>query len=570
MNKIDVDFNADRIIHAISKIGYSAPSAIEDILDNSVTAKATDIRVEFFKKEDYALSKKNNIDYIAIYDDGIGMSKEAAINALTLGGGGDYDSDSLSKYGFGLKSAGFSLGTKITIISKQNGKILEKAYSLDKEIYKEHGGDFFIMEEDHEEGDIEKFKEFIGEKSSGTLVLIKGCEKVVHHSIRSIINKLQYELGVIYFNFLKRNGLSINISVNEGENVRIAPFDMFFSDLSLEKGFDFDEYDCLTPLTVFNKDFSLKGYPDIEPVKMKVTIFPQDQMKRDIKFTPEQRRQVDSYKISRANRGFFVYRNERLIRWGDDLGTDVGRNDLGIRIELKLRTEHDDILNVDVSKQRMLLPEDVVEELSILLRVPLSNSRDAFRKCREVFTKDDKGESYEEGDQFNNANIDLVEEDPDQVEQTKPEETKKRTKKLKDQTKKELEEAGEESPGTGDIDSSDIVELPVFRKVRYSDKIKQGLVWNAGFDSKEDSTFVRINKNHSLYDTVLLPLSDSSNMKQVIEAILFNLSAAEVLTIQGLHDVDQEVIEKVILKFKKVFSYNLDNWCDRNQDLFEE
>jgi len=109
-------------------------------------------------------------------------------------------------------------------------------------------------------------------------------------------------------------------------------------------------------------------------------------------------------------------------------------------------------------------------------------------------------------------------------------------------------------------------EIPLFEKVRYSDKVGLTL-WEMGEDSLE-GTFVRINTNHNFYRSVLAKLSEDSAERQAIEGLLWCAAVGEALTIQNTQNIDVSHIEQVILRFKKVLSGNLDSWCGKNQDLF--
>ena len=122
-NKIVVKMNASRVIDAIARIGYSSHSAIMDIVDNSISAGATKILIEIDRDIEKTIVMKNNIITYRIVDNGKGMGDEQIINALKLGSDANYDDNSLSKYGMGLKSAGFSLGHKLEILSKKNNTL---------------------------------------------------------------------------------------------------------------------------------------------------------------------------------------------------------------------------------------------------------------------------------------------------------------------------------------------------------------------------------------------------------------------------------------------------------------
>ena len=69
MRPIPLDINAGNFIDSYRSIGYSMETAIADIIDNSIAANATEIRINMVW-EDYEKSRP----YVEIIDNGIGMS----------------------------------------------------------------------------------------------------------------------------------------------------------------------------------------------------------------------------------------------------------------------------------------------------------------------------------------------------------------------------------------------------------------------------------------------------------------------------------------------------------------
>ena len=60
MKKIPININASRVLDAISKIGYSASTAIMDLIDNAVTADANNISIYIERIDGTTLADKNN------------------------------------------------------------------------------------------------------------------------------------------------------------------------------------------------------------------------------------------------------------------------------------------------------------------------------------------------------------------------------------------------------------------------------------------------------------------------------------------------------------------------------
>ncbi|MBT6492796.1 MAG: ATP-binding protein, partial [Deltaproteobacteria bacterium] len=78
------------------------------IADNSIAAKATHIHIHLDVSPAKEFHQKNSVERYVIADNGNGMDETQVTNALKLGSAAGYPDQSLSKYGLGLKSAGFS------------------------------------------------------------------------------------------------------------------------------------------------------------------------------------------------------------------------------------------------------------------------------------------------------------------------------------------------------------------------------------------------------------------------------------------------------------------------------
>jgi len=102
------------LVESLRDFGYTLPTALADLLDNSLTAEAKEIQIQI---------EAAGIDspHIAVIDNGRGMTPEELKNAMRLGtygpiaarGEGD-----LGRFGLGLKTASLSQGRCVTVITK--------------------------------------------------------------------------------------------------------------------------------------------------------------------------------------------------------------------------------------------------------------------------------------------------------------------------------------------------------------------------------------------------------------------------------------------------------------------
>jgi signal transduction histidine kinase len=106
------------IIDALRNTGYSFEAAVSDIIDNSIDAKATQIKVIFpINKENISLS---------IIDNGVGMSKEELSEAMKFGSvknGLSRNETALGKFSLGLKTASLSQCSILTVLTKKNNSM---------------------------------------------------------------------------------------------------------------------------------------------------------------------------------------------------------------------------------------------------------------------------------------------------------------------------------------------------------------------------------------------------------------------------------------------------------------
>lgn len=560
---IVVEMNAARVCEAVSKIGYSPSSALMDIIDNAITADATRVTVALEIEETARINEKNNCVRYTIADNGKGMSNEAVLNALKLGSDAHYGKNSLSKYGMGLKSAGLSLGKRIRVASRVDS-IESLIHRLDKAAIAESGKYIIIRESPG--GEKLRYPP-LGE--SGCVIEIDAVNGSSKESAASTFKNLSHRLGVVYHDFIKKNSLAISLiirkpkkgTLEEVERFEVAPVDLLFLEIA-ESAYDDDGYSGKLPcraLSADSREMRISTDAAIPPIQLEAVIFPKDEMHTCIHFSEDERRQVKAFRITRENKGFFIYRNGRLIRWGESLDI-VGRDALNFRAKISITSEHDDMLGVDVSKQNIDIPEDILDRIASVMATPLRNAEKAKQLCDTI-----KEKHHKEGETFNAKSQTIIEEDMDApVTIGKDPEARSRRRLREEEGERVTREDPVESPipdpQTG---------APIFERVRYSDRVASNILWEAGVDA-EHGSFVRINKNHPFYILAISHFSDESAARQAVEAFIWCLGSAENKTIEHLTHIPSGQIIEVIERLKKVTSNSLDNWCGRNRDLFSD
>ncbi|WP_082924001.1 ATP-binding protein [Dietzia sp. 111N12-1] len=93
---------------------HTLESAIADLVDNSLDAGAEKIIVRLLTKNGY-------LTQVETIDDGHGMNAQEIDRALTIGHRREYSSSDLGHFGMGLKAASFGNAEELTVWSKRNG-----------------------------------------------------------------------------------------------------------------------------------------------------------------------------------------------------------------------------------------------------------------------------------------------------------------------------------------------------------------------------------------------------------------------------------------------------------------
>ncbi len=109
----DIPPDPASLAESLRDFGYTLPTALADLLDNSLTAGATEIEIQ--------LEAAGAASHIAVIDNGKGMTAEELKNAMRMGTGGPLTvrrAGDLGRFGLGLKTASLSQGRCVTVITK--------------------------------------------------------------------------------------------------------------------------------------------------------------------------------------------------------------------------------------------------------------------------------------------------------------------------------------------------------------------------------------------------------------------------------------------------------------------
>lgn len=126
MRPIEIVPSPSALLKSLRGLGYSPETAIADLVDNALAARARHVRVW--------LDWRDGDPLVEILDDGDGMTFDGLIEAMRFGGAGpdvDRDDDDLGRFGLGLKTASLSQCRRLVVASVRDGDVARLAWDVD-------------------------------------------------------------------------------------------------------------------------------------------------------------------------------------------------------------------------------------------------------------------------------------------------------------------------------------------------------------------------------------------------------------------------------------------------------
>ncbi|MWC31080.1 ATP-binding protein [Paenibacillus sp. MMS18-CY102] len=561
----ELDWDPYRTLFGLGRIGYTPPAALGDILDNSVRARAKNIRIIINKINPASRdARKNNVKEYIIVDDGIGMSEQEILDALKLGSPDtNYDTNSLSKFGLGLKSAAFSQGNVLEVISSNGADKFNKFIVSLKEIKEK--GKYFSTKAKLSAEDIDLVKNYTN-NDQGTIIRISDIRLENHPSVKATLDELEYKLGVIYYYFIKENGLEISI-VNGASVTKIEPYDVLFTQEASDEvsggNLDEDNWDGLNVKWIKKPKEPILLDPDNRVHgTIEVTQLPYPPA-----FKPEDSKIRQKYKIEANNYGFYVYRNKRLISWAERFGIiPLDQDYYSFRGRIIIDDSADNAFNIDVKKSSIILSDEAQKTISDLSDDYKRKSKKAWKHANELLKQKEGSEPSATSNQLvldyeipDLSSEPILSEEEEQTEEKKRQELaddmKKKIKQMAAEEKSENEgrDVSEEELSDEDINATlKGTNNPKVEKIFRVNSVDDNLLWEPYFDA-EQGHCVRINKKHRFSKVVFEDNSPNTDLQVIYDLLLYNFALAEVKArtsnvFEGLNT------EETIIEFRRIVS----------------
>lgn len=321
-------------------LGYSLEAAIADLIDNSISAAADSI--------DIICDLSGARPLVFILDNGIGMTEPELVDAMRHGTANPKQrrsSRDLGRFGLGLKTASFSQCRSLTVVSSQAGRLCGAEWNLDRI---DAADEWILSILDETDLDVLPYLDRIG--ASGTAVIWRELDRLAEDEVGDRRDEIISEkldavgrhLSLVFHRFLAgevKGFPRISIAVN-GHAVEA-----------------FDPFCRKNPATQLLPEEVVRiGEAE---VRMQPYVLPHHTRLSALEFDFYQSR---SDFIS--NQGAYIYRNGRLMAWGDWFRlVPKGEATKLARVQIDFPNSLDEAWTIDIKKSRARPPHAVRERL---------------------------------------------------------------------------------------------------------------------------------------------------------------------------------------------------------------
>ena len=349
--------SAYNTISSNRSIGYSMPSAVADIIDNSISADAKNIDL---------IAPSLTDPVLFIVDDGCGMDQDELDIAMTFGGAincqEDRPKNDLGRFGMGLKTASLSQCTKLEVISKKDGSFVGGCWDL-AYIKKNDTWNYIVIPDAECRSKVKGTILSDDEITSGTAVIWSHFDRLRESATNKFdefsnqMSKTCKKLSLIFHRYLAGEEGINKIRITYNKNV-LRPIDPFLTG-------EIAEVAKVKTIPLNNDVITVHchklPYPD--------------------KLTKEQlnRAQLEDGSTLLETQGFYVYRNKRLIDYGTWFGLASKKDKTKLsRIQIDIPNTLDSVWSLDIKKSRAIPPEKIRDDLKQILETNAIKSKKTY------------------------------------------------------------------------------------------------------------------------------------------------------------------------------------------------
>jgi hypothetical protein len=341
---------------------YDLPSAVADLVDNSLDAGARHI--------DVTLATSWRGPFLRIADNGRGMTQRQLDEAMRYGSSRRYSAGDLGHFGLGLKTASLSQCRKLTVATRTTVKSRVRVRCWDLDRVAEQ--DAWVLQSPRP---LDCRPELLEPLNGcvGTVVLWEELDRVLgvrrpdgeaaERRLEAASGEISQHLAMVFHRFLAEEGSAqpVTISVN---GAGVDPWDPFVRAEPMTQALSQQSLS----FTVGRTEHTVRLSPYVLPAQHHFS-------------TPGAHARAGGPKRWNRQQGLYVYRRDRLIQAGgwNRLRTLDEHAKLA-RVALDIPPEGDSAFRTDVAKMHVGLPEELRPKLRVLIAGVVARAQETYRQ----------------------------------------------------------------------------------------------------------------------------------------------------------------------------------------------
>lgn len=511
---------AARTIEGLRDTGYESSDALEDIVDNSIAAGATEILIRVWMN----LAGE---PLVTVSDNGQGMDEAGLINAMTYGSAARQNRASLGKFGLGLKTASTAMCRQFSVVTRGGDGGPANAATWDLDFVQERN-QWLLQRPDPTPEQVELLDE-VAAGGSGTLVVWNKVDRLINdyvepagrpaqRALERRIEEFRASLALTYLRFLRGDSphQKVRIALNDED---VEPWDPFGEGFGAEVLLNRE-----IPVQIRSSDaetdasFSLRAF----------ALPPRSELTKD---------QQDEARISTTNQGFYVFREGRLLAHGTWLGLRSVEPHFNLsRIEFSFDHQLDDAFQIDIKKSRIHLQRDLQDSLRRLVQPAIREAETRYRKNQRTVAVTTQGDLHTTSNKIINKQKDrlisatVTPDGPGQAT----------VQNSRGQTTVSIAVADDQTPGP---------------HIVVQESLDDGLLWTPTIVSGEQA--VAINAGHPFYRRVYLANRENGTAIQGMNFLLWGLCEAEWAVITEDEKEHMDAVRREVSRVARLLANEL-------------